>query len=299
MNAPFDPVRFSKVLALEERGADGERAAARDRAEAIARASGLSYEDAKLKAMGTATSSGSEEQAAGWSDFFDGIMRERWRQETPQREEALRKYGSKAAIFAETERERLLREAVAGMSWDMYADSVPRLVSEAVHAAYPMPGSLADAFAEYVSWDDLFAQRRLFNSSYELPPEVYARRDQLERMLNHKVDASLSGVLARVRWAQYLMKNDSSYPRMDVLMDSLEWDVQTLMDGAADLSAGGGKNCQSEAGDYPVRRTSAQKRAAVLDLLTAHPDLSDGEIARRCGVSRQTVSNHRKARAKG
>ena len=45
------------------------------------------------------------------------------------------------------------------------------------------------------------------------------------------------------------------------------------------------------------RRTNADKRADVLSMLDAHPDLSDREIARRVGVSPQTVNTWRKKAA--
>lgn len=43
----------------------------------------------------------------------------------------------------------------------------------------------------------------------------------------------------------------------------------------------------------PIRRTNADKRRDVLSMMGAHPELSDREISRRCGVSPQTVSNWR------
>lgn len=42
-----------------------------------------------------------------------------------------------------------------------------------------------------------------------------------------------------------------------------------------------------------TRRTTAHKRADVLSMLDTHPELSDREIARRVGVSPQTVSTWR------
>lgn len=44
-------------------------------------------------------------------------------------------------------------------------------------------------------------------------------------------------------------------------------------------------------------RANAEKRADVLAILAAHPELSDREIARRAGVSPQTVNTHRRATA--
>ncbi|MFG1257326.1 helix-turn-helix domain-containing protein [Xanthobacter flavus] len=292
----LDLEKFRKVLALVDGGADGERDAAKARAEAMAGAAGLSFDDARLRAMASVTSAGSESQAAGWSDFFGNMMRERWRQEAPQREEALRKYGSEAAIFAETERERLLRDATAGMEWDVSEEEAPQEVRAAAMNAYPMPGNLADAFKEWREWWDLWRLRRLFRSNYETSPGISARQDRLEWMLNSWSDPTFDGLMARISWLSFCEKEDHRLGTRETLLALLS-DVFMLKGDVVPRGADG-KNCHPDPGDYPARRTSAEKRAAVLDMLAAHPDLSDGEIARRSGVSRQNVSNHRKAKAK-
>lgn len=294
MTVALDIEKLAKVVRLMKGGAtDGERAAARSRAESMAMSAGLTLDDAMAKLADDNAPPAPGATSSSWDEFFTGMMRERWQDNEPKRAEALKKHRSQTAIFAETERERLLSEAVDGMRW---GDDVPQPVRAAVMAAYPMPGNLRDALVEWRSWQDLWELRRLFDTRYEHLPGVAVRWERLEWMLDNWSDPTFDGLIARVTWLNYWEKEGGGrgYGTGEAILALLS-DVFMLKADLQPGAAPAGKNCQTADADYPERRTSAQKRAAILEMLRVNPDLSDGEIARRCGVSRQSVSNHRKA----
>ncbi|MEP9349179.1 hypothetical protein [Xanthobacter sp. KR7-225] len=296
-SARFDAERFRKVAVLIELGAtEGERSAARARAEAIAMVAGMTLDDA-LDGMRAeaATAPPQDDWRDGFRDMMRDLERERWDRDAPARAAALREFGSREAMFAETDRERLLADEFANIRWDHANEDAPHAAREAARRAFPMPDDLAGVCAEWRGWRTIWTRRRLFDSRYEFPLGVSARWDCLEWMLDNWSDPSFAGIEARTLWLRFWETEGGGRGwGTDKALAALLLDISMMqMPTASD--DGTGKNCHPSTTAPAERRTNAQKRAEVLAMLTAHPELSDGEISRRCGVSRQNVSNHRKA----
>lgn len=320
MASTLDTAKLAKVRALMDRGAtEGERAAARRKAESIAKVAGLTL-DAALSKLDDRP----EAKPRSFFDGFDDWMEakepgykaraareraERLAKRNAQKASALRRFGSEAAIIAETPQEALLSAAVAPLkvwkdyewegrtlryvtSLDGWGESsllreLPISVRSAVENAYAMPATLAGALGEWKQWDDLNGLRQLFTEDeYHTPLWIRARMDILEEMLTHASDPTPKGVEARIKWLHYwAAERQTSRGDEAETLTALRADI-----GLIKMDASPGQPAS------PWR--SADKRAAVLSMLADHPGLSDREIARRLSVSPQTVNTWRKKRAK-
>lgn len=330
--ATLDLEKLRKVHGLMAGGAtEGERAAARSRAEAIARAAGMTL-DAALSKLDTKPQQKPrnifdgfddwmEAKEPGWKAREAAKRAERAARDARRRAEVLAVYGSKAALFARTERERLLDEAIAPLAtWDHWTDDdgtvhryaatlegktpvcgfwcwsdITPAIREAVTGAYPWPATLAEALAEVQDWDRLSLDRGLFCHHGEW--NHYAEVECRVALVEHALDggapaASWDDMQARFDWKRYQDERQWIEPtkRNDPFLDRLEADFAFLRREAASVQSGHGARPASP----PLHRTNAGKRAAVLSMLDTHPGLSDREIARRVGVSPQTVGNHRR-----
>lgn len=314
MASTLDTAKLAKVRALMEHGAtEGERAAARRKAEVIAQAAGLELDAALSKLDDRAAAP--KTMADAFNDLFNSpamrehrARRERERLEKCQR--LLKEFGSREAIFAETEHERLLSAATEHLKrwgqwndngriiryvsdldgWDRYDGTrLPHSVKTAVMGAFPMPETLAGAFAEWTEWQALYDRRSAFvgdREEYQLALWVLAREEMLEWMLDSWSDPTFEGAQTRVKWLHHWecvreIQRKGTATALKMLMVDL---VMLKMDAEPDRPAASWR--------------TADKRAAVLAMLAAQPGLSDREIARRLAVSPQTVNTWRKKRAK-
>ncbi len=313
--------RLRKVQRLMQwGGTEGERNAARARAEALAAAAGMTLEAALSKL--------DAQPVPQPRSFFDGF--EDWMEakepgykareavkranrngrDARRRAEVLAVYGTDGALFARTERETALDTAIAHLAtWDHWTDGdgtvhrfaktldgkVPKYgwwrwddvtpaIQVAVMGAYPWPMFLADALKEVKEWDRLRWDRGLFTGGeWNHYAEVECRVELLEHALEcAQPAASWDDLQARFDWKRYQEERTwiDPTPRDDPFLDRLEADFAFLRTQAHHVHFG--------------RRTNAGKRADVLSILDAHPELSDREIARRAGVSPQTVNTWRK-----
>ncbi|TLX44569.1 winged helix-turn-helix domain-containing protein [Xanthobacter autotrophicus] len=165
---------------------------------------------------------------------------------------------------------------------------------EAVGRAYPWPATLTDALAEVKAWDSLAADRGLFcrpgewTHYAEVRCRVVLLEDELE---TGRPAASWDDMQARFDWKRYAHERTWRDPqkRDEPFLERLEADFAFLRANAHPVHSGH-PHMQPAS-----RRTTADKRADVLSMLDTQPELSDREIARRTGVSPQTVGNHRRA----
>lgn len=254
----------------------------------------------------------------------------RYRENLSRRAEVLTRYRTIFDVFEPTARERALRKAVSSFSTfvpyqtpagrrahytskldkcfgEVELGKLTRRARRAIENAYPMPETLADALAEVKEWDQLRSDRDAFDEDdWSHDMEVEARICLLEEMLHSAPARTWEDVEARFDWNTYDWSrqwlNPADHERdEDIFLSRLRADIAALRMAAT-------PPMKSDQPDTPPHhepghrgtgaqsghRTTAQKRADVLSMLDAHPELSSREIARRLGVSPQTVASLRK-----
>lgn len=303
MVSTLDMEKLRKVRALMLGGkTEGERQAAKGKAEAIAARAGLTLQAALSKLDAPA-----QAQPGNIFSGFDDWMEAKepgWKAEQARRRadrearrlarcaELLAEYGSEKAVFAATDLEKRLRRALAplregGDSFKGWVTGNPTpAMWKAIQAAAPLPDTLQGIWAEHAAWEKLVSDRIAFQPYYDPPRHVRARLAALERHMDRTPAPTIEGMRARLAWLAHL--NDRGFTR-DIHDD--EAMIATMRADFEAIAAG----MKSPVGDEPQR--TAQRRAAVLDLLATAPGLSDREIARRVGCSPQTVGNLRRKAA--
>lgn len=291
MNRPnSDHARFAKVCALHDDTAhSGEKAAAAAKMASIAAAGGMTVAQAvsKLDAMSTKPRNPFEELFN--SPEMRASRAEYEAKRAKRRAEWLEEYGSEDAVWELCEREILLKEACRPvitrkpimngkmdtlMGWDggRY-DQMPFEVREAISGAYPLPSTVCEAWAEYGYWEKRGDDQSAFDNRVDHFVWVRGRITILEHLLDTMPGLTADDVRARMDWMESLLNRGFDRDVLEDLacLSSLRASFEAVQNG---------------------RRTNADKRREVLALLDT--GLSDREIARRVGVSPQTVGNIRR-----
>ncbi|MFH1557453.1 MAG: winged helix-turn-helix domain-containing protein [Pseudomonadota bacterium] len=325
----LDTDLLSKVRALMDGGTtEGERDAAKSRAEVLANKAGMTLPEA-LSKLDEAEATRS--MADAFNDFFNSPDMRRQRavaeaKRAANRERLLKIFGSEEAIFAETERERLLRvtlepladyreyDGAVGLDakWtetrETYINSYagwicgrpPAALRHALNEAYPLPVTVTAAWAEYQEWESLMDARYAFAPDEDTPIWVRARRAALSSILDTYSEPTPEGLRARFKWMHFHIKQEICRDNKEEsdTITALCLDFEMFLADMGNARAPDGANAApAGATSTPVhfeRRTNANKRAGVLSMLDASPHLSDREIARRVGVSPQTVNTWRR-----
>ncbi|SMC92368.1 Homeodomain-like domain-containing protein [Fulvimarina manganoxydans] len=319
----LDTTKFQKVCALMRDGAtEGERAAAKHRAETMAAKAGMTLQEAVSNLdMATTPKPASffdgfddwmEEKEPGWKAERAREKAERKARDDVRRAAVLEQHGSEEFLFARTMSEIALDAAIEPFAtWEYWTDpdgtrhryastldgmdagilwkeqEITPAVRRAIIEAYPWPSKLDDALREVKEWDQLRLDRGLFCGEWSHYVEVEIRIRFLERELNEGRPAtSLDDIQARFNWKRYEFERQWLDPteRDDPFLDRIEADFGILRRAFT----------RSALQPITTRRTNAVKQATVLSMLDTHPELSDREIARRIGVSPQTVNTWRK-----
>lgn len=201
-------------------------------------------------------------------------------------------------------------------SFDFLSKAQPQAIA-AIRAAWPMPETLPGLLAEALMWAALNDDRAVFvEGEYQHHLEVYARCELLERELHNRPAETWNDVEARFAWEKHKFERqwiDPTEEAEDGLVMTLRRDFEMLRrryETPAQNGQGEGitmnvtpsacPSPDSGVGDLPPaatgsqRRTNADKRWDVMSILDTEPGLADREIARRCGVSPQTVGNLRR-----
>ena len=241
--------------------------------------------------------------------------------------ELLAEYGSEDAVWAATDREAALRRACepllgSGQTWNTIyqldgwgsfesRSQMPGSVRRAVTEAWLLPTTVAEAWAEYEAAEKLDNDRCAFCPDYTPHTWAEARRYILEDLCQTLPARSLHDLRCRLSWMEHVARLDiaRSWEEQAPTLQTLRADIErmgTRIRGEdADVQTGHGDVCSPDLGTAapPVhsgqqRRTNANKRRDVLALLNAESSgtgpLTDREIARRVGVSPQTVGNIRR-----
>jgi hypothetical protein len=227
--------RLGKVWALTRSANAGEAAAARERARIMVEREGKSLADIPSLLRGrpvppeaprpgpsgfTATDMSNPAHRRPETPAEKKRRAERTRKEKPVRDEVLRRYGGLEAVLAWTEKERLLRAAVAPWSvfqppphqrWTKSIDghevTTPgppsARVVRALSDAYPLPKTISEAAGEYAMWqsrdrDVGLAVEASDNPQLDLSADM--RRDIVRRLMEVDLRAqTLAEVLIRQR----------------------------------------------------------------------------------------------------
>jgi hypothetical protein len=226
----------------------------------------------------------------------------------------IRRYGSEAAALAPCEREMLLREAVRQWSkmidppserWTKSIDGWSGLTAlgelsararEALSTAYALPATIEEAIAEDKYWQQRAGELGLIihgrrDDSSNLDMCAQARQSIVLELLETGIRAqSIKDVLARQR---YMVESETLDGKIN---DAVLADLAHLHEMATEADRGiqdSVQNGQAQSGD---RRTASDRRDEVTRLLcnVDTAKLPDREIARRVGVSPQTVGNIRR-----
>lgn len=251
----IDLDRLGKIWKLTTSPNTGEAAAARNRAKAIVEREGKTLADIPAL-LGKAQKAKGPAPGVGGFTFYDTNNPDhvaafaarqaerraaRSARETPEREEVLARYGgSVGAVLAWTEKESVLRAAVAKWSvaqeppsqrWtksidgaDMLTawDRVPLRVKRTLSNAYPLPTTITAAAAEYRMWEKRdrdvgLAVEGTDDTQIDLPS--YFRREIVRQLLETDLRArDIREVLIRQR---HMIDQQAPMPEMDqaVLLD--------------------------------------------------------------------------------
>ena len=284
----LDLALFGKVYALLNAAAGGEREAALAAAERIAQSAGLTLEQAVVvlsrSQAAAPPQSASPAMHVVWpgddaEPMPDGLAAESLHQEAAARWQAgLRKYGS-AGPVADTEYEKRMIAACSGVE---RRDSAA--MRAAVLGAIPLPVTVAGAWSEH----KMIQTRLAIHEDFGIDKDcgLGARLTLLEDIILDQASAAPADLEARLHFFGYMNQR-----RIDVgvgqrvrLQASLLGDFHRF--AAAPVAATG----------ISVPATASEKRAAILQYLGQGDGTgeSNRQIARRFGVSPQTIANLRK-----
>jgi Homeodomain-like domain len=234
---------FAKVRALHDSTTHaGEKANCAATMEKLARKAGLTVDQAKSK-LDAQKRTASRSHRSGRTQASD---KWRQRQEEARRQaeaakaearrqaeeakaeakrwraaEALRKYGSREAVFARCAWEQALYEACEPIAvretwydpayperaslldgwWNYYSvKDMPESVRAAVQAAYPMPQLLRDAWEEARYWTERMRARWEFDDDFDTPAAIQARLLLVSAYLYEWPAANLKEAVLRCEW---------------------------------------------------------------------------------------------------
>ncbi len=339
--ANFDAGKFRKVTALMTGGAtEGERAAAKARAEAIAKRAGMTLKQAMAKVDEKPASKPAnifegfddwmEEKEPGYKARQAQKNADRQSRKAMKRAETLKTFGTMKAFFDATPMEEALIRAatpfarrevhedwcgtrrnftveIGGCSDDIWMiEKTSDEAKAAIRNAVPFPATIRGLLDEYRMWETLRHDRQDFvDGEYYARMEVELRSRLVQEELKTRPVASWDDLEARFAFKRYEWESQWIDPqeRKDEEADRLEADFAILRDlygehsqpaQAADDIHDPSKSGPIFNGAAATYRTNADRKAAVIAALRDSPGLSDREIARRSGVSHQTVNNWRR-----
>jgi|GEM_PF-2377728 len=307
----LDAGKLQKVLALAEQSSfPEERKAALAKAEAIASAAGLTLDAARASlGMTDAPKPTSFFDALSKNPVIAEMMREQEEKRARERLAVMELYGTEEAVFAPTAREIALEDATAGLrewesftcsetgeqieyvskldGWDGFTTStLPPALREAAGKRVPLPSTLRKAMDEYRYWDKLAHHRELIDRDSSHSLAVQARMLLLQELLDQRPAESWEDYRARLEWWRTKIEWGFHLPYEEkvAMNERLLADLEALTSNL-DASAGATRS-------RPMRRQ--EKADAIDQLLRTQPELSSREIARRLGLSPQTVATRRR-----
>ncbi|AKR48056.1 Lrp/AsnC family transcriptional regulator [Acetobacter pasteurianus] len=222
---------LNKVWALAEQGTEGERDAARNRAEALVKPHGYTLADVPDLLLTEGYLDDEPAPSAGGFTFYDmsNPAHQRAYAEAERKKQAawrmanrakiddvLARYGSEEAVFAYTAEEKAYDAAIkpfhkkgkAGQcdTWDGEHFSATAKVRAALATVKPWPDNIPDAIAEYEYWEKLYDDRNIADSNGQwnyLTQGADFRHRALGDLINKELEArNLSDVIVRLRFQE-------------------------------------------------------------------------------------------------
>lgn len=327
----LDLVKLGKVLALVDSSNEGEAAAAIESARRLLARDGKRFADLATMLMEAGMTAppappppSTSQTASSAPPPRPDFRGRRARAGMPDPQAVLDRHGGREAALAPCSREKLLRVAVA--RWSVAQDApnerwtrslsgwtsaslprhMPPEIRRAVETAYSLPTSVAGAMAELEYWErrgaEIAAMQGLDGQvvpddaepTLHLDLPAYARAIVIRRLVEHGLRAAnIQDALARAEyWRAH--SGRGSWVEAAILAD-----LRHL--AGLDRAAHGQNGRDPDIGQPTHFRTASERREEVIRIL-ADPELAvlpDREIARRVGVSPQTVGNLRRRVADG
>ncbi|BAU37865.1 hypothetical protein APT_00783 [Acetobacter pasteurianus NBRC 101655] len=222
---------LNKVWALAEQGTEGERDAARHRAEALVKPHGYTLADVPDLLLTEGYLDDEPAPSVGGFTFYDMSnpahqrayaeaerkKQAAWRMANRAKiDEVLARYGSEEAVFAYTAEEKAYDAAIkpfhkkgkAGQcdTWDGEEFSATAKLRAALATAKPWPDNIPDAIAEYEYWEKLYDDRNIADSNGQwdyLTQGADFRHRALGDLINKELEArNLSDVIVRLRFQE-------------------------------------------------------------------------------------------------
>lgn len=246
---------------------------------------------------------------------MDAYWEKRNRELKARFDNAVREHGPAEPVFVETAAEQRLKAFfepyqvykefsdggstyVAGLTgWGReYPKETQAQFRKLLGQAIAFPTDLAGLVSEWEAWEALRKRRYAYDPEYEDLHAVQARIDILEELISSTPVQNWHDMDVRLKWMRAELNRDRWRSRED--------DIAEIERLAADLAFL--RCCNSNADAQPIqngqqsdsvqngRMTNAHKAEAVKSLLSSTPELSDRAIARKAGVSPQTVNNWRR-----
>lgn len=260
------------------------------------------------------------------------------RKREARRAEILARYGCVEAVYAETEREAALRVACEPMTvrdrrpdyegqyalddWGLCGsrEKAPPRVRAAVSAAWPIPTTITEAWAEFIAAEERESDRQTMHDGEHFP-ELWCevRRYVIEDLLDTLPAASVDDMLMPQSWLEHLNDQGFSHDiqRDTILLATMRADIERMgqrLREQGDAAVQNGQPASASPPDHPVtpcgetaqfcaapsvqsghprRPTRAERHAAIRALIAdGH---TDREVARRLGISPTTVGAVRRA----
>lgn len=326
----LDLVKLGKVLALVDSSNEGEATAAIESARRLLARDGKRFADLATMLMEAGNTpppsmpappppASPPPTAATSPPPRPGFRGRRARHGVPDPQAVLARHGARDAVLAPCSREKLLRAAVArwavareapnerwthslsGWTSTCLPRHMPPEIRRAVETAYSLPTSVAGAMAELEYWErrgtEIAAMHGLDGQvvaeddepTLHLDLPAYARAIVIRRLVEHGLRAAtIRDALARAEyWRAH--SGRGSWMEAAILAD--------LRHLAGMEQATRGPEGQGTDAVQPTHfRTASERREEVIRMLadTELAALPDREIARRVGVSPQTVGNLRR-----
>lgn len=309
----LDVAKLAKVLALADSANAGEAAAAVETARRILAKDGKRLVDlvSGLEAVRPFPVAANEAPPAPAAPVHPAST-SRAGKASPDVDIVIARYGSREAALAPCSREKLLRAAVAKWAkpldapmerWTHSLDgwtaaSLPRHmppdIRRAVEMAYSLPTTIAGALAELEYWErrdrEIAALAPQHHQGDGATPHLdlpaHARAIVIRRLVEHGVRAQTAqDALARAEY--WRARNGRGSWVEAALLEDLRH-LARLENAAVEREENTGKPSHF--------RTASERREEVMRLVMddTTASLSDREIARRVGVSPQTVGNLRR-----